>query len=69
MTTPQDFGGTTLYKIRDTFKAYVKYDRINYSDFANLTTGERVAFTNLKKNYLTNLLPFKSTAQDKIMKA
>tara|TARA_R110002020_G_scaffold401078_2_gene611336 strand:- start:6647 stop:7390 length:744 start_codon:yes stop_codon:yes gene_type:complete len=44
MTTPQDFGGTTLYKIRDTFNAYVKYDSINYSDFANLTTGERVAY-------------------------
>jgi hypothetical protein len=43
-TTPQDFGGTTFYKIRDTFKAYKNYGRINYSDFADLTTGERVAY-------------------------
>jgi hypothetical protein len=43
-TTPQDFGGTTFYKIRDTLKAYKNYDRLNYSNFANLTTGERVAY-------------------------
>ncbi len=43
-TTPQDFGGSTFYKIGDTFKAYKNYNRINYSDFTNLTTGERVSY-------------------------
>lgn len=43
-TTPQDFGGSTFYKIGDTFKAYKNYNRINYSDFTNLTIGERVAY-------------------------
>jgi hypothetical protein len=43
-TTPQDFGGTTFYKIRDTFKANKNYGRISYSDFANITSGERVAY-------------------------
>ena len=43
-STPQDFGGTTFHKIRDTFKAYKNYDRLNYSDFANLSTGQRVAY-------------------------
>jgi hypothetical protein len=43
-TTPQDFGGTTFHKIKDTFKAYKNYERINYSDFANVTAGERVAY-------------------------
>ena len=44
LTTPQDFGGSTFYKIGDTFKAYKNYNRINYSDFTNLTTGERVVY-------------------------
>jgi hypothetical protein len=43
-TTPQDFGGTTFYKIKDSLKACKNYGRINYNDFANLTAGERVAY-------------------------
>lgn len=43
-TTPQDFGGTPFSKIGDTFKAYKNYNRINYSDYADLTAGERVAY-------------------------
>lgn len=41
---PQQSGQTTLKQIGDTFKAYKNYNKINYSDFTHLTTGERVAY-------------------------
>ena len=53
-TTPQDFGGTTFYKIGDAFRAYKNYNKINYSNFPNLTTGERVAYIYKFKDRLPN---------------
>src|SRR5690606_12299749 len=53
-TTPQEFGGTTFYKIGDASRAYKNYNRINYSDFPNLTTGERVAYIYKFKDKLPN---------------
>jgi len=44
LTTPQDSGGSTLYQIGDAFKAYLNYNRLNYSDFPNLTEGQRVTY-------------------------
>lgn len=43
-TTPQDFGGSTFYKIGDALRAYKNYNKINYTDFPDLTTGEKVAY-------------------------
>jgi hypothetical protein len=66
-TTPQDFGGTTFYKIGDAFRAYKYYNKINYTDFPNLTTGERVAYIYKFKDKLPNsfvLLQIDSTGQD-----
>lgn len=53
-TTPQDFGGTTFYKIMDAFGSYNKYNRINYKDFPNLTIGQRVAYMYKFKEKLPN---------------
>ena len=66
-TTPQDFGGTTFSKIEDTYKAYIKYDKIKFTDFPNLTTAERVAFIYKFKEKLPNTfvtLQIDSTGQD-----
>lgn len=66
-TTPQDFGGTTFYKIGDAFRAYKNYNKINYSDFPNLTTGKRVAYIHKFKDKLPNSfvsLQIDSTGQD-----
>lgn len=66
-TTPQEFGGTTFYKIGDASRAYKNYNRINYSDFPNLTTGERVAYIYKFKDKLPNSfvsLQIDSTGQD-----
>lgn len=66
-TTPQDFGGTTFYKIFDAFGAYRNYNSIEYSNFPNLTSGERVAYIYKFKDKLPNsfvLLQIDSTAQD-----
>lgn len=66
-TTPQDFGGTTFYKIGDAFRAYKNYNKINYSDFPNLTTGERVTYIYKFKEKLPNSfvsLQIDSTGQD-----
>lgn len=66
-TTPQDFGGTTFYKIADAFGAYVKYNKINYNDFPNLSAGQRVAYIHKFKDKLPNsfvLLQIDSTGQN-----
>jgi hypothetical protein len=44
LTTPQDSSERTFYQIGDAFKAYINYNRLNYSDFPNLTKGQRVTY-------------------------
>lgn len=66
-TTPQDFGGSTFFKIGDAYSAYKNYNTLNYSDFQNLTTGERVAYIYKFKDQLPNSivsLHIDSTGQD-----
>jgi hypothetical protein len=66
-TTPQDFGGDTFSKISDTYKAYLNYYNIEYADFPNQTTAERVVFIYKFKNELPNsfvTLQIDSTGQD-----
>src|SRR5690554_4940438 len=43
-TIPQDFGGSAFSKITDAKSAFSKYDKIEFNDFPNLTTAERVAY-------------------------
>ncbi len=66
-TTPQDFGGTTFSKIRNTSKAYINYNKIKFTDFSNLTNAERVAFIYKFKEKLPDsfvMLQIDSTGQD-----
>lgn len=44
VTTKQEFSGSTLSQISDTFHAYSKFDKINYNDLFTLTAGERVVY-------------------------
>lgn len=54
--TPQDFGGSTLSKINDTFSAYRKYEQIQYTNFPNLTKAERVIYIYKFQNRLPESL-------------
>ena len=43
-TLPQDFGGDAFSKISDAKIAFSNYNKIEFNDFPNLTTGERVVY-------------------------
>ncbi len=53
-TMPQDCGGDVLSKINDAKNAFSQYDKIEFRDFPNLTTAERVAYIYKFKNKLPN---------------
>jgi hypothetical protein len=53
-TIPQDYGGNAFSKISDVKSAFSKFDKIEFNDFPNLTTGERVAYMFKFKSKLPN---------------
>ncbi|WNJ18251.1 hypothetical protein [Pontibacter sp. G13] len=44
LTTPQDFGGDVISKISMAKNAFSNYEELEFHDFPNLTTSERVAY-------------------------
>lgn len=54
--TPQDYGGNVFSKIIDAKKGYNNYKSIEYTDFPNLSSGERVAYLHKFKYRLPNSL-------------
>jgi hypothetical protein len=70
MDNPQDFGGTTLYKIKDSLESLVKTTVELTTTTVKFDSREKELHTiyKFKRELPTNLFPFKLTVQEILRK-